>query len=120
MSSFHTSGGIQLFRGVVCTCPHCRTNTLIRTSRLLTTTFREVWAWCPNCSFAGVLAASWEKELAPSLLPNPEVRLHIAHRSQAVEAFMAAISTESDQLTLFNPEATALEPPTAGICIDSG
>lgn len=110
-------------RGIVATCPHCQASTLIRTSRMMNRTFREVWAFCVKCGFSGVAALSWERELSHSLLPHPEVNLRQVSTQEACNAFLAALesSGEIDQLDLFGADHPgALSPPPGLICAPTG
>jgi len=87
--------------GVAASCPHCGTRAHIRTSRLLTETYREGWAICTNCGFKGKIHVAWDAEVTPSLQPNPRVALPKLAYRDAVEQFFTDSQAGKAQLDLF-------------------
>lgn len=87
--------------GLSLTCPHCGTRAMVRTSRLLTEAFREAWGFCAHCGFSGKAHVAWDVEAAPSLMPNPKVRLPRMEYRDACEAFTAEELAGRDQLDMF-------------------
>jgi len=85
-------------RGFALTCPHCGERALIRSSRLVTETYREGWAICAHCGFSGKAHVAWDAEANPSLAPNPQVQLP---RMQA-----AALAADSLQTASSSPVAS--------------
>jgi hypothetical protein len=91
----------QLLRGMVVTCPHCKSPTFIRSSRLVTEIYREAWCGCALCGFKGMVHLGWDKQVFPSLMPNPNVRLPLMSYDDAVERFAADELFRRDQMDLF-------------------
>lgn len=89
--------------GVAVVCPHCKQRALVRTSRQITETFRELWGICTNCGFKGKGHVAWDMEATPSLLPNPKVHLPRMDYDQAVEEFVAEDLADKPQTDMFAP-----------------
>lgn len=65
----HKSGNLR--------CPHCRMNTIRRTTREVTITFRELFFTCKNpaCGHTFKASLSYDYGLSPSAIPDPAVDL---------------------------------------------
>lgn len=87
--------------GLSLSCPHCGNRALVRTSRLISESFREAWGFCATCGFSGKAHVAWDIEAAPSLMPNPKVRLPRMEYRDAVEAFSSAELSTRQQLDIF-------------------
>lgn len=87
--------------GLSLTCPHCTNRALVRTSRLVSESFREAWGFCPTCGFSGKAHVAWDIEAAPSLMPNPKVRLPRMEYRDACEAFTAEELAGRNQMDMF-------------------
>lgn len=72
-------------------CPHCRSETFRRSSRMVTATFREIFYICRNigCGHSFKASLSYEYGLSPSAIPDPAVNLPM--RPLDREATMAAL-----------------------------
>lgn len=77
-------------------CPHCTTEAVIRTSRDLSETVRELALQCQNleCAHTWVAFLSPVRTIAPSMTPNPKVFIPMSPRSPAL------LAAESNQLGL--------------------
>ena len=58
-------------------CPHCGSPTRSRSTRLVTSTLREIYLQCTNLHCGASFGAQFAitHQIAPSARPNPEVRL---------------------------------------------
>lgn len=90
-----------LVRGMTLLCPHCKTPAFIRSSRMVTDTYREAWGGCVLCGFKGTAHTSWDYQVLPSLMPNPSIQLPQLNYAEAVERFTADEIAKRDQLDLF-------------------
>lgn len=61
-------------------CPHCSGHTRIRTSRLVTATYRQLYLVCgdPACGFSMAADLTITHGLSPSGKPNPACHLPMA------------------------------------------
>lgn len=96
-------------------CPHCQTPGDRRTSREVTSTFREIFYMCRNpvCGHTWKASLSYDYGLSPSAIPDPRVDLPL--RTVPREAALAVIraaqtSPDPDQPGLFDGPARP-EPP---------
>ena len=58
-------------------CPHCKHKTIIRTSRELTSTLREVTYMCSNalCGHTYIALLEIIRTLSPSAMPDPSISI---------------------------------------------
>lgn len=96
-----TSAATRYPVGLTLTCPHCGNRALVRTSRLVSESFREAWGVCPTCTFSGKAHVAWDIEAAPSLMPNPKVRLPRMEYRDAVDDLAAADIAGRPQMDMF-------------------
>ena len=87
--------------GVAGICPHCGNRALVRTSRQVSESFRELWGFCEHCGFRGKGHVAWDLEASPSLLPNPKVKLPRMNYDAAVEEFVAEELAGKPQTDMF-------------------
>ncbi|MEQ9130782.1 MAG: ogr/Delta-like zinc finger family protein [Salinisphaeraceae bacterium] len=66
-------------------CPHCGEAAKIRSSQLLSRTYREGYLDCqsPDCGWRGKFSFALTATLAPSERPNPAVHLPLSPRIAA-------------------------------------
>ena len=67
------------------TCPHCGSDSTIRTSRSMSETVREATIQCNNplCAHTWVAHLAAVRTIAPSMTPNPKVYIPLSARSPA-------------------------------------
>lgn len=67
------------------TCPHCDSDSTIRTSRALSATVREAKVQCnnPDCAHTWVAHLEAVRTIAPSMMPNRAVYIPLSQRSPA-------------------------------------
>jgi len=67
------------------TCPHCGSDSTIRTSRALSETVRESKVQCnnPDCAHTWIAYLSAIRTIAPSMTPNPKVYIPLSPKSPA-------------------------------------
>lgn len=66
-------------------CPHCGSDSTIRTSRPLSETVRESKVQCnnPDCAHTWIAHLAAVRTIAPSMTPNPKVFIPLSPRSPA-------------------------------------
>ena len=66
-------------------CPHCKSNSTVRTSRPLSDTVREAKVTCdnPECAHSWIAHLAAVRTIAPSMTPNPKVHIPLSPRSPA-------------------------------------
>lgn len=66
--------------GIRMHCPHCHTSSLVRSSRQMSATLRELEFQCHNvyCGHTWVATLEAVRTLSPSSIPNPEVHLPLS------------------------------------------
>lgn len=64
-------------RGLMMECPHCDEPSTIRTSKTVTTTFRELYYQCPNveCGHTWKASLAFTYTISPSARPRPGLEL---------------------------------------------
>lgn len=69
-------------------CPHCGSDSTVRTSRPLSDTVRESKVQCnnPDCAHTWVAHLAAVRTIAPSMTPNPRVYIPLSPRSPAAAA----------------------------------
>jgi hypothetical protein len=67
------------------TCPHCNSDSTVRTSRALSATVREATVQCnnPECAHTWIAHLEVVRTIAPSMTPNPKVFIPLSPRSPA-------------------------------------
>lgn len=90
-------------------CPHCRTPGDRRSSREVTSTFREIYYVCRNpvCGHSWKASLTYDYGLSPSAIPDPAIDLPIRtiDRAAALRALADARAPEPDpaQPRFFDP-----------------
>ena len=58
-------------------CPHCNSPFRIRSSEYENALLRRLWGQCTNvnCGFTAQGFLTWDAELSPSAIPNPDIHL---------------------------------------------
>lgn len=58
-------------------CPHCNDVLWIRSSEQVSPVLKRLYAQCKNlnCGFSVQGFLTWDAELSPSAMPNPEIHL---------------------------------------------
>lgn len=66
-------------------CPHCGSDSTVRTSRALSETVRDATVQCNNayCAHTWVAQLAAVRTIAPSMTPNPKVFIPLSPRSPA-------------------------------------
>lgn len=74
------------------TCPHCESDSTIRTSRPLSDTVREAKVQCnnPDCAHTWIAHLAAVRTIAPSMTPNPKVFIPLSPRSPAANTSASA------------------------------
>ena len=96
------------FEGTRWACPHCRANSEIRTSRMLSSTLRESVYACTNveCGHTFVVRASADYTLSPSATPDPAVRMPLSkHVRRHLVRAVIDCADEEDYQAQFTPPA---------------
>lgn len=77
-------------------CPHCGTESTVRTSKQMSETVREATVTCnnPECMHSWVAHLAAVRTIAPSISPNPKVFIPLSPHSQAAKAAAAGNQME--------------------------
>lgn len=69
-------------------CPHCESNSFVRSSKQLCDTVREATVCCtnPDCMHSWVAQLVAVRTIAPSIKPKPGVYIPLSPNSQAAKA----------------------------------
>lgn len=61
-------------------CPHCGTQSVVRTSEQITPTFSRLYVQCPDieCGHAWRVDAASNITISPSAKPNPRIQMEIS------------------------------------------
>lgn len=69
------------------TCPHCGSDSTVRTSKQMCETVRESTITCdnPECMHSWIAQLAAVRTIAPSINPNPKVYIPLSQHSQAAK-----------------------------------
>ncbi|WP_153111522.1 ogr/Delta-like zinc finger family protein [Propionivibrio limicola] len=68
-------------------CPHCGSESTVRSSKQLSETVREAKVQCnnPDCAHTWIAQLAALRTIAPSMMPNPKVFIPLSPRSPAAQ-----------------------------------